>query len=199
MNESAVSWAWYIERSAGLVSFLLLYLVMFLGIAIRFPVIRKIIQPCYSFNIHCWLSLQALVFALIHGLALLFDKMYKFSWLDIFMPFHLQMSFINTNFLALGIIGFYLMLILVITSYGIRFIGRIAWRIFHFLNIILYIFVVIHAYFLGTDLKIPVIREIFIWMNALLVILLISNLFFRLIDAKYKESHEDLCKSDSTR
>lgn len=194
MDASVIPWGWYVARSSGIVAFLLLYLVIFLGLAIRTPGLKKIIQPCYSYPIHCWLSIQALLFALIHSLSLLFDNFFTFSLRDIFIPFAFQSEKLNTN---LGIIGLYLMIIIVISSYARRFIGQKLWRIFHFLNIVLYIFVVIHAFLLGTDLKIPLIRNIFIWLNAFLVFLMLNNLTFRFLKDDNKQD-EIVCESDST-
>jgi methionine sulfoxide reductase heme-binding subunit len=181
MNANEISWGWYAARSSGIVAFLLLYLVMFLGLAIRTPYLKKIIQPRYSYSVHCWLSIQALIFVFFHAISFFFDKFLNFGFRDIFIPFAFQAKKLNTNFLALGIIGFYLMIILVVSSYARRFIGQRLWRALHFLNILLYIFIVIHAYFLGTDLKIPIIRDIFIWLNAFLVFLMLNNLAFRFL------------------
>ncbi|MGB2791550.1 MAG: hypothetical protein WBC29_03280, partial [Candidatus Moraniibacteriota bacterium] len=54
------------------------------------------------------------------------------------------------------------------------------WRITHFLNIFVYATVVAHVLFLGTDMKIPLYRNIFIGINIFLVILLFSNLALKL-------------------
>ena len=45
------------------------------------------------------------------------------------------------------------MIILVATSYARKYISQKVWRTIHFLNIALYIFSIIHAFYLGTDLK----------------------------------------------
>ncbi len=194
--EKETSWAWYLARTAGLVSFALLYISIFLGLSIRIPVLNKIIKPCYSFSIHCWISLQALIFILIHSLSLLFDKFISFGFKDAFIPFASQSEFVNRNFLALGIMGLYLMIILVVSSYLRRFIGQKLWRIIHYLNIILYISVVFHSFFIGTDLKIPVVRNVFIWFNAFLVFLMLVNLTFKIL---FRKRDEIICESNSPR
>lgn len=196
MSANEIPWAWYLTRSAGIAGFLLLYSVMFLGLAIRTPFLKKIIQPCYSYSVHCWLSLQALFFVFIHGIALLFDNFFGFSLGDIFVPWVFKSESLNTNFLALGIIGFYLMIILTVSSYARRLIGQKAWRFIHFLNILLYVFVVVHAYFLGTDLKNPTIREIFIWVNAFLVFLMLNSLAFRFIKDEDIHKNDSACQSE---
>ena len=178
-------WAWYIARMGGLIGFLLLYVSIFLGLAIRTPVLNKIIKPAYSCRPHCWISLQALIFAFLHGISLLFDKYLGFGLKDIFVPFATDF---NPKFVALGIISFYLMIVLVVSSYLRRFIPNGLWRFLHSLNVALYVFAAIHALQLGTDLKIPIVRNIFLGMNAFLAVLMIINLFFRIFkDTKNTE------------
>jgi methionine sulfoxide reductase heme-binding subunit len=191
MNANEIPWGWYAARSSGIVAFLLLYLVMFLGLAIRTPFLKKVIQPRYSYSVHCWLSVQALIFVFIHASSFFFDKFLGFRFKDIFIPFAVQSDYVNTTILAMGIIGFYLMIILIATSYLRRFIGQKLWRAFHFLNIVLYIFVVIHSFFLGTDLKKPIMVDIFIWLNAFLVFLILNNSAFRILGWDRSDNKED--------
>lgn len=174
---------WYLSRSSALVAFLLLYISIFFGLAIRTSILKKIIKPIYSFNLHCLLSFQALLFATLHGIILIFHKFINFNWKNVFIPFYpTNSSLIDKNFLALGVISFYLIIILVFSSYLRRFISNWFWRFIHSFNIILYIFVVIHALYLGTDLKIPLWRNIFLALNGFLALLFVANLTTRLLE-----------------
>jgi len=180
LASNEIPWAWYVARSSALVGFMLLYVSIFLGLAIRTPYLRKIILPIYSLKTHCWISLQALLFAFIHGTALLFDKFVNLSLVEVFVPFA---SKYKTNLVTLGILAFYLMIILVATSYGRKFISHKLWRAVHFTNILLYVIAIIHAVRLGTDLKNPTVWNIFIWANAFLVFIMLVNIESRIITA----------------
>lgn len=188
MNE--IPWAWYAARSGGLLAFLLLYLSVFLGLAIRTPILKKIIKPVYSCRPHCWISLQALIFAFLHGFSLIFDKYLGFGLKDVFIPWSSKFS---PNLLALGIIGFYLIIVLVISSYLRKFIPNGIWRFLHSLNVILYIFVLIHALYLGTDLKVPVLRNVFLGMNGFMILLMLINLISRVFKETKQEIPNDNC------
>lgn len=181
---SEIPWAWYLARSSALVAFLLLYISIFLGLSIRTPILKEIIKPAYSYRIHCWISLQALIFTAVHGIALLFDKFISFKIGNIFIPFYpmtqSQMAAMNPNFLALGVVAFYIMIILVFSSYFKSRIPASLWRGLHFLNIGLYIITIIHALYMGTDMKIEIVRNIFIAANAVLIILFAINLLSKL-------------------
>ena len=122
--------------------------------------------------------MQALAFAAVHGISLVFDKFLKFTIADVFIPFS---SYFETNMVALGVISFYVMLLLILTSYFRRLMSHKIWRISHFLNIALYVIVIIHALNLGTDLKSGTGRDIFIWSNFFLGMLFVANLSYQLI------------------
>jgi len=183
-TEKEVSMYWYATRSSALLAYALLYLSIFLGISIRIPLLNKLIKPVYSYSVHCWISLQALVFVMAHGFLLIGDKFMNFKLLNVFIPFYPiaenQMPGISLEFLALGILSFYLMLVLVVTSYLKKVISHTLWRGLHFLNIGLFAIVFIHALYMGTDLKSGPMRYIFIAANVFLVFLFIINIFVRI-------------------
>ncbi|MEI8343945.1 MAG: ferric reductase-like transmembrane domain-containing protein [Candidatus Moraniibacteriota bacterium] len=173
--------AWYASRASGLVAFLLLYISIFLGLTLRIPLLRKIFSPVYSMKIHCWISFQALLFAFFHAVVLIFDKWLGFRLSALFIPFASQYK---PELTALGVFGFYLMIILIITSYSRKLMSQKIWRAVHFTNIVLYGIVFVHALYLGTDLKVELFRNIFIWANAFLVLLMLVNMELRLGDAR---------------
>lgn len=177
MDSNQIPWAWYITRASALVGFLLLYIAIFTGTVSCLPGIKRYFLKIRSLNLHCWISVQAFLFAAIHGISLLFDKVVPFSLAGILMPFA---SDYEPGLVALGVISFYLMLILIVTSYARRFFSYSVWRTVHFLNIALYLFSIVHAYYLGSDLKEGPLRNIFVFANVFLLILLLWNLVNRI-------------------
>lgn len=182
--EKEVSMYWYATRSSALLAYALLYLSIFLGISIRIPWLNRLVGPVYSYSVHCWISLQALVFVMAHSVFILADNFMNFKLVNIIIPFYPiaenQMTGISLEFLALGILSFYLMLVLVVTSYLKKVIGHTLWRGLHFLNIGLFAIVFIHGLYMGTDLKGGPMRYIFIAANAFLVFLFLINIFIRI-------------------
>jgi methionine sulfoxide reductase heme-binding subunit len=203
MQSTQIPWDWYIVRASALVGFLLLYVSIFVGTVSGLPGIKKYFLRLGSLKFHCWISLQALIFALIHGLSLLFHKFIPFSLADIFVPFH---SDYEPLLVALGTISLYLMIILVATSYARKYISQKIWRLIHFLNIFLYIFSIVHSLYLGTDLKSGLLREVFIWGNGLLILLLLLNMIHRIwermknkpIICETQSNNENLRQGDSS-
>lgn len=175
--DAETPWPWYVGRASGLVGFTLLFLSMFLGLAIRLPGLRRLISPVTSLSVHHWLSLQALAFMMVHGAAFTFDRYLGFSWADVLIPFH---SSFQSLLLSFGIVALYVMVLLVVTSLWKRSIPYRVWRAVHFLNITAYVLGVAHALYLGTDLKIVLLRNVFIGLNGLLVVLIVWNLGLKL-------------------
>lgn len=186
--EEETPWAWYISRAGAMVAFLLLYVSMFLGLSIRLPILNKLVSPADALKTHGWISVQAVIFALLHGVVLIFDRFMKFSFIDVFVPFA---SKYQTEFVGLGVLALYLMLVLIATSYLKKFIPHKLWRVTHYFNMVLYFFVFVHAMALGTDLKNPTVLAIFLVMNALLVFLIIANIFLKVFNyLKLKNNSE---------
>jgi DMSO/TMAO reductase YedYZ heme-binding membrane subunit len=175
--QEANPWPWYFSRAIGLVAFALLYISIFLVLTIRIPLLHKIFAPVHALNAHGWIALQATILALAHGMVLIFDKFLNFTPKSVLIPFT---STYEKTFVALGTISLYLMLLLVITSYGRKYLSFKVWRTIHFFNIGLYFIVLIHALYLGTDLKIVLVRNIFIAANGILIILMLVNMFLRI-------------------
>ncbi|HCU70462.1 MAG TPA: hypothetical protein DIC35_01755, partial [Candidatus Moranbacteria bacterium] len=183
--EQETPWAWYISRASGLMAYFLLWWVMFFGLAIRTPILKSVFVPIFSLEIHCWLSLQSLFFVFFHAGSLLVDKYLNFNVWDIIVPFHSQTY---TSEIALGILGLYLMAVLIITSYFKNIISQKIWRSIHWMNIVLFAIVTIHAFFIGTDLKnTPWLQNTFIGMNIFLIFIIIVNLSVRLKNAIFSK------------
>lgn len=189
-NSLDVPWSWYATRSAAFLSFGLLFLSIFFGLAIRISAIQRSLTRINVFSVHCWLSLQALAFSFIHAATLLFDHYLKFSLADIFIPF---VSSFEKFPMALGIISFYLMVALVVSSYFRQRLSFVSWRMIHYLNPILYFLGLIHAMAIGTDFQHPFVRGIFIAATIVLVFLALFNVLIRLRLIGKSDSSSDIC------
>lgn len=179
-------WVWYAARVAGILGFIFLWLTVFLGLSIRNPILKKIIAPVYSFDFHCFVAAVAVFWALVHGTVLLFDPKLGFSLKDIFIPFVSKTSLVDPKYLALGIMALYIMAVLTATSYLKKRLNHKFWRVLHFLNPVAFIFVVIHGYANGTDMKNFYAGSAFLFSSFLLVLVYLSSLIFSVI-AKFRK------------
>jgi methionine sulfoxide reductase heme-binding subunit len=142
---------WYIVRITGMVAFVMLSLSVMIGL------LRKLNPKKYGklYSVHCDISYLAIIFAFMHGINNLLDRyMWMLGLKNIFW-----FSFISKahTFISLGVIAFYLMLIVTITSLSPKimvFMKRKNWYAVHLSSYLAYAFVVAHSLFLGTDLNV---------------------------------------------
>lgn len=170
-------WPWYISRVSALLGFFLMYASIFLVLTIRISWLRKIFAPALALNAHGWLALQATILAFVHGTILIFDKFIGMSLKGVLIPFA---SSYEPLFVGLGTVAFYLMVLLVATSYARKYMSFKIWRAIHFLNIVLYFSSIAHAMYLGTDLQGGILRDIFIFANILLIVMMFFNMFVKI-------------------
>jgi len=182
-----VPWAWYISRASGIIGFIFLWLTIFLGLSIRNPLLKRFIEPIYSFDFHCFTAAVAVFWSLIHGTSFLFDSMMGFGIKDVAVPFHANSPYVHNNPLALGIMAFWMMVVMTITSYLRRHMNHWLWRALHFMNPLAFIFVVVHGYVIGTDMKNPYVAGAYMWSSAFLAFIYLSMLIFGIINKLRRE------------
>lgn len=184
-------WVWYTSRVAGILAFISLWLTVFLGLSIRNPILKKIIEPLYSFDFHCFVAALAVFWALVHGTVLIFDPSLGFHLKDVFLPFVSQTTLVDPKYLALGIMAFYMMAVLTTTSYLRSHLNHKFWRVLHFLNLVAFIFVVVHGYMNGTDMKNFYVGSAFLFSSFILVLIYLSSLISAVIRRFQKPSTEN--------
>jgi len=174
-NTSSNLWPWYITRASGLVAYVLLFLLVVSGIGIKTSWTFKFVSPTFAWLNHRYLGIALTFSVIFHLVSLLVDTFLKFTILDVFVPFF---SSYKPIFLSLGIIGFYLLIAVIISS--IFTISRFpkAWRLLHYLPFPLFVILFIHGYFIGTDTKLLVIKLIYLITGGVVAFLSLYRLYF---------------------
>lgn len=150
-TNSVQAW-WYITRAAGLTSYFLLWLSMVWGLVLPTKFFQPILESHFSYDFHEFLSLLGLGFVALHIIVLLFDKFLPFSLLQIFIRF---IDSYRPFWVGLGILGFYLCLLVTVTFYMRKVIGPQAFRSVHTLSLLAYLGATLHGLFAGTDSALP--------------------------------------------
>ncbi|MGD8584318.1 MAG: ferric reductase-like transmembrane domain-containing protein [Chloroflexota bacterium] len=140
--------AWHLSRSAGTVAYLLLSGSTVWGLLQSSKLAKEVIPAGLSYAMHNILSWLALIFTGLHALVLLFDNYYTYTLSDLTIPF---IGPYRPIWVGLGIIGFYLML-MVIISFQVRTrIGQQRWRALHYFSFVVYALATVHGLAAGTD------------------------------------------------
>ncbi len=141
---------WYLTRSSGAVSLLLLTIAVALGVADvqrwsspRWP--RFVVD-----TLHRNASLLALAFLVLHVITAVLDTFAPISLVAAFVPF---VSSYRPFWLGLGAVALDLMLAVIVTSLLRQRIGQTAWRITHWLVYACWPIALLHTLGTGSDVK----------------------------------------------
>ncbi len=140
---------WYLSRSSGMVAYLLLWGSVVWGLLLTSKVVhQRTLRPATIFSAHQFLSNIAIGFALFHGVILIGDHYLSLPLSAILIPFA---GDYKPLLVALGQLGLWLSLLLIISFYLRRWTGQKLWRWFHYSSFIAYWLVLFHALLMGTD------------------------------------------------
>jgi predicted ferric reductase len=141
---------WYLTRSTGAVSLVLLTLSVALGVAgvSRFSSPR---WPRFVLDsLHRNVSLLAIAFLLVHILTAVLDSFAPISLTDAIIPFG---GSYRQFWLGLGAVAFDLLLAVALTSMVRRRLGYGAWRATHWLAYACWPIALLHGLGTGSDVK----------------------------------------------
>jgi len=170
---------WYMARAGGMVAYLLLWLSVVWGLALSGKITTNRIPAPVVYGLHEFLSLGAVVFALLHSLVLLGDSYINFSLINLVIPYTAPYEPFWTG---LGTIGFYLIAALTASFYVRKQIGQQTWRALHYLTFAGFALVLTHGLMAGTDTTLPVIKLMYLGTGGLVLFLTL----YRLLTPKRK-------------
>ncbi|MCX6792821.1 MAG: ferric reductase-like transmembrane domain-containing protein [Candidatus Falkowbacteria bacterium] len=171
--DQMISLPWYITRASALTSFVLMFFVVFLGTGMTTSFIYGLINPVRAWVIHKYLSLAMTLMIFLHAGSLLFDKFIKLSLADVLIPFS---SSYRPLYLSLGILGFYILLGIILTSIFLRLRMPRFWRSTHYWVYPLFGLGIIHGLFMGTDSSAAIMQFVY-WTTGIIFVMLLAYRF----------------------
>ena len=139
---------WYLSRITGLTAYSLLFASMCFGLAIGTPLLDGSMARWRSFDLHQLASLLALGMAAVHILSLLGDRFIGFTIRQLLIPF---MSGYQPFWTGLGIVAFYLSVVVTASFWVRKRIGNRAWKALHALSYGVFVLALAHGIFVGND------------------------------------------------
>jgi predicted ferric reductase len=139
---------WFVSRSSGMVAWALLSLSVCWGLFISTKAVAKASTPSWLLDLHRFLGGLAVVFTGIHLVGLWADTYVVFGWSELFVP---MASEWKPGAVAWGIVAFYLLVAVEVTSLGMRFLPRGVWKWIHRSSLPLYMMATYHGVIAGTD------------------------------------------------
>lgn len=139
---------WYVARASGMVAWLLLTASVIWGIwlSIRKPGTNP--RPNWLLDLHRWLGGLAVSFTLVHLAGLVLDDFVQFSLGDLLLP--LASSW-HPIAVAWGIVAFYVLVAVEVTSLLRSHLSKRAWHGIHLTSYLLFWVASVHGVSAGTD------------------------------------------------
>ena len=138
---------WYLVRSSGIAMYLLLWVsfVLGLGLATGTPRGEKRLTTTM---VHGFAMSLAFGFLVLHILSLLVDPFVSFGLTQVAVPFTAASAEPWTGF---GVIADWLMVLIAASVGAKKRIGHRAWKVLHWLTYPLFVLVLLHGLFAGSD------------------------------------------------
>jgi predicted ferric reductase len=149
---------WYVTRASGIIAYLLLWFSTVLGLAVTSKYLDGMLDRLFTYDFHEFISLLSVAFTLVHVLVLMLDKYLPYSLAQILVPF---ISPYRPFWVGVGVIAFYIILLVTITFYLRNRIGTRTFRVIHVLSLLGYIGVTLHGYYAGTDTALPTMQVLY--------------------------------------
>jgi predicted ferric reductase len=143
---------WYTARSGGILASLLLAASVLWGLALTTRAASRITRPAWLLDLHRFLGAAALVFTGIHVLAILLDTYVHFGLVEVLVPLT---GTWHPVAVAWGIVGFYLLAAIEVTSLIRTRLPKRLWRSVHFASFPLFVVTAVHGLSAGTDRHSP--------------------------------------------
>lgn len=160
--------AWYVARSTGIVTWGLLVASMLWGFLYATRLLGRRARPWWMLGVHRFLGALAVCFVIVHVLALIADNYTSFGLVDVLVPFASDWKPIPV---ALGVVGFYVIMAVELTSLAQRHLPRTVWRQIHLASYGLFAVATLHALSAGTDVRDVLVGGVAIGIGVVVALL----------------------------
>lgn len=139
---------WDIARAGGFTAYILLMLSVALGLALTLHWQSPRWPRLINNELHNFLTILALIFTIVHVLAVWLDPFTHFGWNEILIPLA---SHYRPLWMALGIVALYLGIAIAISTWIRPLIGYKLWRSLHIFTLLVFALVTVHGIATGSD------------------------------------------------
>jgi len=146
---------WYVSRSSGILAWVLLSFSVCWGLFVSTKAVAKASTPAWILDLHRFLGGVAVLVTGVHLAGLVADSYVEFGWVEILVPFGSEWK---PGAVASGVIAFYLLMAVELTSLAMKRMPRRLWRAVHRSSLVLWLLATVHMLQAGTDATNPYLR-----------------------------------------
>ncbi len=166
--------SWYVARSSGLVAWAVVTASVVVGLALSTKFVRRRGVPAQLLDLHRYLGTLSVVFVAIHLVGLWADSFVHFGPSELFVPFASSWRPAAT---AWGVLAFYVLAAIQLTSWAMRRLPRRLWHAVHMTSLGLFAAATVHGFQAGADAANLAIE----WMCLTGTTLVLFLVIFRLL------------------
>jgi predicted ferric reductase len=139
---------WYLSRTSALLAYILLFINIIFGLGLKTRYFDKISARWQSFDLHQFTALLTMGLITFHIFILLGDQYMSPAFKDLLVPFQ---GAYRPFWVALGIISFYILILITLSSLLRRYISQKFWKAIHILSFVCFYIILYHGIRAGTD------------------------------------------------
>jgi DMSO/TMAO reductase YedYZ heme-binding membrane subunit len=139
---------WYVARAGGLVGWSLLAASVLWGLVLASKMFKKRARPAWTLDLHRFLGGASVFFTGVHIVGLVADSYAHFGPAEILVPLASRWHPVAV---AWGVVAFYLIVAIEITSLAMKRLSNRTWKRVHRLGAGLFFFATLHGITAGTD------------------------------------------------
>ena len=145
---------WYVSRASGIVAWILAAMAVLWGLALSTRALGAKPRAPWLLDLHRFIGGLTVVFVAVHLASLALDPFVSFGLGDLFVP---MASGWKPVAVAWGVVAFYLLVAVEVTSLARSRIPKRAWRAVHLTSYALYAMATVHLLLAGTDRTNPLL------------------------------------------
>ena len=145
---------WYAARASGIVAWALAAAAVLGGLVLSTRAARKRAKPAWVLDLHRFLGGLTVIAVGVHLAALAADSFVSFGWADLFVP---GASSWRTVPVAFGVVAFWMLLAVEVSSLLRRRIPKRIWGRVHLLSYAVYALATVHYLRAGTERTNPIL------------------------------------------
>lgn len=161
--------AWYIARSSGIVGWVMLAASVLWGLTLSAKLRPGGVRPAWIVDYHRYLGALASIFTIVHIAGIVADQNTDFGLSSVLVP---MASRWRPGAIAWGVVAFYLLAAVEVTSLARRKMPRQLWKAVHLMSLPLFVVSTTHMLLSGSEAKNPILLTAG-WAAGLAVVILV--------------------------
>lgn len=178
MNEHTF---WYLSRASGMVAWLVLAASCLWGILLVTRMLKPADRPAWLLDLHRWLGGLSVATTAVHLGTLVGDNYVHFGWRELFVP---QASAWQPGPVTWGVLAFYVLVVVQLSSLMMKKLPKRLWRSVHLLSYVMFAMATVHGVQAGTDAS----NQVFVLTATAVLAIVTFSALARYLQARHKRT-----------